>query len=90
MFEQRNVTKLFLEFLRVNLVDQYWPRLRTCVESLTEEQVWWRPNETSNSVGNLILHLNGNMHQWLVAPFNGRLDRRNRPAGSARCSSGSN
>ena len=75
-----DVSRLFLEFSRSKLVDQYWPRMRTCVESLTEEQTWWRPNEASNSVGNLILHLNGNVHQWLVASFNRWDDTRNRPA----------
>jgi uncharacterized damage-inducible protein DinB len=74
------VTRLFLEFSRQQLVDEYWPRLRGCVESLTDEQVWWRPNEASNSVGNLLLHLNGNVRQWLVASFNGGEETRNRPA----------
>jgi uncharacterized damage-inducible protein DinB len=71
---------LFLEFSRGKLMDQYWPRMRSCVESLTDEQVWWRPNEASNSVGNLLLHLNGNVRQWLVASFNRLEDARNRPA----------
>lgn len=71
---------LFLEFSRRKLMDQYWPRLRSCVESLTDDQVWWRPNEASNSVGNLVLHLNGNVQQWLVASFNRWEDTRNRPA----------
>jgi hypothetical protein len=53
--------------------------LRTCVESLSDEQVWWRPNEASNSVGNLLLHLNGNVRQWLVASFDRLEDTRNRP-----------
>jgi uncharacterized damage-inducible protein DinB len=74
------VTRLFLEFSRRQLVDEYWPRLRGCVESLTDEQVWWRPNEASNSVGNLLLHLNGNVRQWLVTSFNGGEETRNRPA----------
>ena len=74
------VTRLFLEFSRQQLVEEYWPRLRGCVESLTDEQVWWRPNEASNSVGNLLLHLNGNVRQWLVASFNGGEETRNRPA----------
>jgi uncharacterized damage-inducible protein DinB len=75
-----DVTALFLEISRRKLLDQFWPRLRGCVESLTEEQVWWRPNQASNSVGNLILHLNGNVRQWLVASFNRQEDLRNRPA----------
>lgn len=75
-----NVTALFLDFSRRKLLEQYWPRLRACVESLTDEQIWWRPNEASNSIGNLILHLNGNVRQWLVASFNRQDDKRDRPA----------
>lgn len=71
---------LFLKFSREKLIGQFWPRLRTAVEPLTEEQVWWRPNDASNSIGNLILHLNGNMRQWLVDSFNGANDGRDRPA----------
>lgn len=71
---------LFLDFSRKKLLEQYWPRMRTCVESLSSEQVWWRPNPASNSVGNLLLHLNGNVSQWLVASFNRQPDARNRPA----------
>src|ERR1700683_246614 len=71
---------LFLDFSRRKLIGQYWPRLRGCVESLTDEQVWWRPNGASNSIGNLMLHLNGNVRQWLVASFNRLEDSRNRPA----------
>jgi uncharacterized damage-inducible protein DinB len=75
-----NMTALFLEFSRKKLLEQYWPRLRACVESLTDEQIWWRPNEASNSIGNLLLHLNGNVRQWLVGSFNRQEDGRNRSA----------
>jgi len=75
-----DVSRLFLEFSRAKLLDQYWPRLRTAVESLSGDRVWWRPNEASNSVGNLLLHLNGNVRQWLVASFESLEDSRNRPA----------
>ena len=75
-----DTSTLFLEFSRRKLLDEYWPRLRACVESLSAEQVWWRPNEASNSIGNLLLHLNGNVRQWLVASFQGIKDERNRPA----------
>jgi hypothetical protein len=75
-----DVTTLFLEFSRRKLLEQDWPRLRGCVESLTESQVWWRPNEASNSIGNLMLHMNGNMRQWLVGSFNKLEDNRDRPA----------
>jgi uncharacterized damage-inducible protein DinB len=74
------VSNLFLEFSRTTLIEEYWPRLRSCVESLSDEQVWWRPNEASNSIGNLLLHLNGNVHQWLVGSFDRLNEPRNRPA----------
>src|SRR5262249_55049992 len=55
-------------------------QLRSALESLTDDQVWWRPNEASNSIGNLLLHLDGNVRQWLVASFNKIDDTRDRPA----------
>jgi hypothetical protein len=74
------ISALFLDFSRHKLLDQFWPRLRACVEPLTHDQLWWRPNPASNSIGNLVLHLNGNVRQWLVASFNCEQDLRDRPA----------
>jgi uncharacterized damage-inducible protein DinB len=54
--------------------------MRDCVASLSEEQIWWRPNPASNSVGNLVLHLNGNVRQWLVASFGRQKHERDRPS----------
>lgn len=76
----KELAAIFLEFSRNKLLKQHWPRLMTCVEELTGEQVWWRPNEASNSIGNLLLHLNGNVRQWLIASFEHREDLRDRPA----------
>lgn len=76
---------IFLEFSRHKLLEQYWPRLCGCVEQLTDEQVWWRPNQASNSIGNLVLHLNGNVRQWLVGSFGNNEDTRNRPAEFQAC-----
>lgn len=80
----RDLTAIFLDYSRQKLLAQFWPRLRSCVESLTDEQVWWRPNPSSNSIGNLVLHLNGNVTQWLIASFNRLDDQRNRPAEFSR------
>ena len=77
---EASTAELFLSFSRHKLLEHYWPRLRNCVESLTDEQIWWRPNDASNSIGNLLLHLNGNVGQWLVASFNTLEDARNRAA----------
>lgn len=75
-----DTAQLFLATARKSLIDEHWPHLRVCVCSLSEEQLWWRPNQASNSIGNLLLHLNGNVGQWIVANFNRTEDTRNRPS----------
>src|SRR6266566_7017509 len=72
--------RTFLEFSRRTLLGEYWPRTCTCLDSLTAEQVWWRPNEQSNSIGNLLLHLNGNVRQWIVASLGDISNVRDRSA----------
>jgi hypothetical protein len=47
---------------------------------LTDEQLWWRPTEAMNSIGNLLLHLSGNVRQWLVSGLGQTPEKRNRPA----------
>jgi hypothetical protein len=59
-------------------------QVRRCVGLLSEEQVWFRPNEHSNSVGNLLLHLRGNVTQWLIGGIDGRPFERDRRAEFAR------
>jgi Protein of unknown function (DUF1572) len=54
-------------------------RIRHCLDQLTDEQIWWRPSESMNSIANLILHLCGNVRQWIVAGLGHAPDVRNRP-----------
>ncbi len=56
----------------------YLPRIASCLEQLSSEQIWWRPNEASNSVGNLVLHLTGNVRQWIISGLGGAADVRQR------------
>ena len=56
----------------------YLEKIRHCVGLLSDEQLWWRPVPRSNSVGNLILHLCGNLSQWLLAGVGGRPYERHR------------
>jgi uncharacterized damage-inducible protein DinB len=56
----------------------YLPRIISCLEQLSPEQIWWRPNEASNSVGNLVLHLTGNVRQWIISGLGGAPDVRQR------------
>jgi uncharacterized damage-inducible protein DinB len=60
------------------LVQVYWPRIEACVRDLSPEQIWWRANPASNSVGNLVLHLEGNVSQWIISGLGGAPDRRKR------------
>lgn len=53
-------------------------RIETCLGKLTEEQIWARGSEQENAVGNLVLHLCGNVRQWIIAGVGGEPDRRNR------------
>jgi uncharacterized damage-inducible protein DinB len=57
---------------------QYVEKIAHCVSLLSEEQVWWRPNEACNSVGNLLLHLRGNLSQWVLSGIAGTAFERHR------------
>jgi uncharacterized damage-inducible protein DinB len=56
--------------------DQYLTGIKTCMERLSDEDVWWRPNEESNSVGNLLLHISGSLRHWIVSGIGGAVDHR--------------
>ena len=75
---QTDVACAFVAEARRLLVGDYLPKIERCVERLTEEQVWWRAGEHSNSVGNLLLHLAGNVRQWVVCGLGGAEDTRER------------
>ena len=70
----------FLAQSRALLRDEYVPKALRCLDELTEDDVWWRPNAVSNSVGNLVLHLCGNARQWIIAAVEGAHDIRVRSA----------
>ncbi len=80
MTNSEQLTHLFLAEARFHLMQQYLPWLRACLEKLSEEDVWWRPKEKSNSAGNLVLHLCGNIRQWVIHGVGGAEDMRQRSA----------
>jgi uncharacterized damage-inducible protein DinB len=73
-----HVSEAFVSQARSLLVTEYLPKIERCLEALTEEDLWWRANESSNSIGNLLLHLSGNARQWIVSGLGGRPDERRR------------
>jgi hypothetical protein len=54
-------------------------KVRHCLAQLDDAQVWWRPRPSMNSIANLVLHLGGNLRQWIVAGVGGAPDVRDRP-----------
>lgn len=73
-----DVSAAFIQNARQLLREEYLPKIERCVEKITDEQVWWRPNSESNSIGNLLLHLSGNARQWIVAGLGRATDGRQR------------
>ena len=68
----------YINWCRFRLMNQYWPRVERCVAELSEEEVWWRQHESNNSVGNLVLHLTGNLRQFILAGLGGAKDTRDK------------
>ena len=56
----------FINDSRDFLSAKYLPKVEKCLERLSDEDVWWRAGEESNSIGNLILHIEGNVCEWLI------------------------
>jgi uncharacterized damage-inducible protein DinB len=55
-------------------------RIGLCLGQLSHDQIWWREAETQNAVGNLVLHLCGNVRQWIISGVGGAADIREREA----------
>ena len=80
MSEHNPVSKAFVDRALEYLSGHYLPKIERCLGKLTDEQIWWRANEESNSIGNLVLHLCGNARQWIVSGVGSRPDTRVRDA----------
>lgn len=75
-----HVGGIFLQKARYLLLTEYRTKIRLAIEALPEDALWWRANDQSNSVGNLLLHLTGNVRQWMVSGVGGAPDIRHRAA----------
>jgi uncharacterized damage-inducible protein DinB len=75
---EARLAELCLLQWRSRLEERFLPRIIECLAQLSEEEIWWRPNAASNSVGNLLLHLCGNMRQWIISGLGGAADIRER------------
>src|SRR3954464_7083032 len=68
----------FLDHARYSLGVEFRTQTRLAVEALPADSVWWRANDHSNSAGNLLLHLNGNVRQWILGGIGRRTGSRDR------------
>src|SRR5690349_22048643 len=80
MPDDNAISRAFVDCAVNFLLGDYLPKIERCLERLTDEQICWRPNEESNSIGNLILHLCGNARQWIVSGVGSRPGNRDRDA----------
>jgi uncharacterized damage-inducible protein DinB len=72
------IGRTFIASSRAYFAADYLPKIERCLDLLTDEQIWWRANPQSNSIGNLLLHLSGNVRQWIVCSLGGASDQRDR------------
>ena len=64
----------------LDLLNQSMIKINNCFDQLSEEQIWWSPVDSANSIGNLILHSCGNLRQWGITGIQKSQDTRHREA----------
>ncbi len=60
------------------IIHESVPRIKQCLGQLSTDEIWHRPNKNVVSVGNLVLHLMGNLRQWVLSGLGGQPDQRQR------------
>ena len=75
-----DIARAFIEKSRYYLVREYPAKIQRCLDVLPAEALWRREDESENSVGNLLLHLSGNVRQWIVSGVGRAPDTRQRSA----------
>ena len=73
-----DVSRIFLDKSRRLISQDYLPKIHRCLDTISESDIWWRPNDASNSIGNLVLHLCGNVTMWILGGVGGRPFERHR------------
>jgi uncharacterized damage-inducible protein DinB len=72
-----NVESLFLKF-SADKLRQFAERIEVCLGNLNEDQIWARGQDNENAIGNLALHLAGNVRQWIISSLGDYPDSRDR------------
>jgi uncharacterized damage-inducible protein DinB len=76
---EATVDGLFLQSCTKKL-EQLMSRIGDCLAKLSTDEIWARGHENENAIGNLVLHLNGNVRQWILSGVGGAPDSRTRDA----------
>jgi uncharacterized damage-inducible protein DinB len=71
-----DTARAFIAKARELLSEDFLPKIENCLQRLSDQEVWQRANEQSNSIGNLLLHLAGNVRQWIICGIGGAVDER--------------
>jgi uncharacterized damage-inducible protein DinB len=77
---ERTLESTLLHLVRSRMVDDYPAQIGECLELLTDEDVWWRPEERSNALGNILLHLAGSNRLYIGYGVGARSIERDRAA----------
>ena len=77
---ERDLNSTLLHVTRARLTRDYPGQINTCLDVLSDDELWWRPNEQANAVANLVLHLSGSNRYYLEQVIGGRETGRNRDA----------
>ncbi len=67
-----------IDEVKRRIVHESVPRIKKCLGQLSADDIWHRPNQNVVSVGNLVLHLQGNLRQWVLSGLGGQPDHRQR------------
>jgi uncharacterized damage-inducible protein DinB len=69
---ERDLNSTLLHLTRVRLTQDYPAQISACLDVLTDDELWWRPNEQANAVANLIVHLSWSNRYYLEQAIGGR------------------
>ena len=69
--KESDLARIFRKDARAGL-EKYLPEIVRCMQLLSEKEIWWRPNNASNAAGNIVLHLCGNIRQWIISGLGGQ------------------
>lgn len=74
----QKIRDLVITDVKRRFIIESLPRIQKCLDSLSIEEIWHKQNEHTNSIGNLVLHLCGNVRQYVLSGIDGQEDIRER------------